>query len=146
MRLIALFGIAALASCASNSEPPIWQGISFPSAGFESVEGTSNEHGIYLVYHDLEYQDLFTELEQSLGQAGYSKVGEAFDGAVVGFVKERSEIAMKVDQFGSTFYVALFDEKGKEPILHKLVFGRAELGPKLTDEEAKAQILKDFAE
>ena len=141
--LLTLLGFVGLASCSFVTTPPVWHGIQFPDRGFYDVEDNSNDHGLYLVYRDREHAELFASIEGALAKAGFTKVGVALEGRVVGYEKGDTRLAMKVDQIAERAYVAVFDRNGKEPLLHMLAFGEATVGETITGESARERLLKE---
>jgi len=59
----------------------------YPKEHLSSVEDATDEHGLYLEYKGAKREQLLKQIEENLLDGGYVKVGEAFDGAVLGFSK-----------------------------------------------------------
>lgn len=143
--IIATLGLAAALAACSPAVPTEWRGIPVVKDQLVKVEGTTNDHGLYAVYSGVSRADMFQRVAAALAGAGYTKVGEAFEGNVHGYAKGAERLAVKVDQFGDQVFLAVFDAKGKEPLVHGVVFGQYQLGEKKTGQEAKDQLLKDLA-
>jgi len=124
LRLIAAITVTVMTACSSPPVPVKWRGISVVKTNLVRVEEATNSHGLYLEYKGLSRDVLLQRATASLLGAGYKKAGIAFDGTVLGFSKGTEQLAVKVDQFGETLYLAIFDEGGKEPLLHGVVFGK----------------------
>jgi hypothetical protein len=141
--LRALLGVLLLSACGSKDIPENWRYITLPTAGFVRVGDATDENGLYLEYQGVSREELFRQVSAALIAAGYSIHGEAFHGTVVGFERGESRLAMKIDQLDE-LYVAIFNEHGKEPLLHGVVFGRYILGPEVTGEKARQMLLEDL--
>jgi hypothetical protein len=53
---------------------------------------------------------------------------------------------MKIDQFGVKLFLAVFNEKGKDPLLHGVVFGKYKIGRTVSGDKAKEILLKELRE
>lgn len=137
--------LALVVGACSVDVPARWRALPYPKGKLSSVEETTDQHGLYLVYHRGDREQLLKEVETALMGAGYKNVGEALDGAVLGFAKGEDRLAVKVDQFGEKLYLAIFDEAGKEPLLHGVVFGKYRLGEAQTGADAKQQLIEESA-
>lgn len=142
--IISILGAAALAAC-SPAAPTEWRGIPVVKDQLVKVEGDTNDHGLYAVYSGVSRAEVFQRTAAAMAGAGYTKVGEAFEGSVHGYTKGSEQLAVKVDQFGDQLFLAVFDAKGKEPLMHGVMFGKYQLGEKTTGQEAKDQLLKELA-
>ncbi|SHH00633.1 hypothetical protein [Massilia sp. CF038] len=141
--LLYLATILSLVAC-SNNVPARWASLPYPKEHLSAVEDTTDEHGIYLEYKGLDREQLLQQIEAGLTASGYVKVGEAFEGAVVGYAKGEDKLAVKVDQSGEQLFLAVFDAEGKEPLLHGVVFGKYQLGETTSGEKAKEQLLNEL--
>lgn len=141
---ISILGAAVVAAC-SPAVPAEWRGIPVVKDQLVKVEGDTNEHGLYAVYSGVSRAEVFQRMAAAMAGAGYTKVGEAFEGSVHGYTKGAEQLAVKVDQFGDQLFLAVFDAKGKEPLVHGVMFGKYQLGEKTTGQEAKDQLLKELA-
>lgn len=139
-----LLGVLLLSACGPKEIPENWRYIKLPTAGFVRVEDNTDENGLYIEYQGASREELFRQVSAAMVAAGYSAHGEAFHGTVVGFQRGESQLAMKIDQFGESLYVAIFNEHGKEPLLHGVVFGRYTLGPEVSGEQARRSLLKEL--
>jgi hypothetical protein len=132
-----------LGSCATAA-PERWRTLQYPRQGFVQVEKDSNEHGLYIEYSGVSRAQLLSQIEAALLADGYAKVGVAFDGTVLGYSKGNEKLAVKVDQFGQQLFLAIFDEHGKEPMLHGVVFGTAKAGEPVTGDKAREMLRNEF--
>jgi hypothetical protein len=139
-----MLGAMLVAACSSSKLPAKWEELGVSKEGLVKVESETDQNGLYLEYRGRSRESILDSATQSLTGAGYKKIGVAFDGEVLGFEKEKDQLAVKVDQFGDSFYLAIFNEHGKEPLLHGVVFGKYTLGPKVSGDEAKQQLLKEL--
>ena len=137
--------LAALVACSAPPAPTQWRGIPVVKDNLVRVEDTTNPHGLYVEYKGISREALLQRTTASLLGAGYAKVSIAFDGNVLGFSKGTDQLAVKVDQFGETLYLAIFDEGGKEPLLHGVVFGKYKVGEVKSGPEA-TEMLRDELE
>ena len=97
-------------------------------------------HGFYADYSGNDRAALLAEVSRGLAKAGYSQSCTAVDGLVLGFSNGRRQLALKIDMLPSP-YLSLFDEHGKEPLLHGLCFGRYRGGPWHTLSQAEKEEL-----
>jgi hypothetical protein len=104
----------------------------------------SNQHGFYAEYAGRDREALLAEASRGLLKAGYSQSCSAEEGYVLGFSKGSRQLALKIDLLPGPF-LSLFDEKGSEPLLHGLCFGKYRAGPpqELSQEEKEA-LIKDI--
>ena len=75
--------------------------------------------------------------------AGWRVVGRFI---VKGFIKGNDKLAMKIDPFGVKLFLAVFNEKGKDPLLHGVVFGKNKIGRTVSGDKAKEILLKELRE
>jgi hypothetical protein len=143
--IMGTLGIAIAVAACSPAAPSEWRGIPLVKDKLVKVEDTTNDHGLYAVYSGISRAEVFQRVATVMAGAGYTKVGEAFEGSVHGYTKGTEQLAVKVDQFGDQLFLAIFDAKGKEPLMHGVMFGKYQLGEKTTGQEAKDQLLKDLA-
>jgi hypothetical protein len=92
------------------------------------VSGDTDEHGFYADYSGSDRQALLDDVARRLVAAGYTPSCTAEDGYVLGFSRNGRQLAVKVDSL-PVLVLSVFDEKGKEPLLHGLCFGRYHAGP-----------------
>jgi hypothetical protein len=143
-QFLLMLGMATLISCSASQVPTKWSHLGIAEKGLVKVEKQTDENGLYAQYRGVSRDDLLRSISQSLVASGYVKVGTAFDGNVIGFTKGKDQLAVKVDQLDDTLYLAIFNEKGKEPLLHGVVFRKYVAGPGVSGEEAKARLLKEL--
>jgi hypothetical protein len=119
--------------------PRSWSELGVPSTGLARVWPDSDEHGFYADYLGHDRSALLAEVSRGLERAGYTRKCSAVDDLVWGFSNGTRQLALKIDMLGG-LSLSLFDEQGKEPILHGLCFGRYRAGPwhRLTQEEKEA--------
>jgi len=141
--LLYLIAMLTFVGC-SRDVPARWGSLPYPKEHLSIVESATNEHGIYIEYQGLTRTQLLQQVEAGLKGVGYVKVGEAFDGTVFGYSKGEDRLAVKVDQFGGKLFLAVFDEQGKEPLLHGVVFGKYQVGEAASGERAKEQLRKEL--
>ncbi len=142
--ILSILAAAAVAAC-SPAVPTEWRGIPVVKDKLVKVEGDTNDHGLYAVYGGVSRAVVFQRVAAAMAGAGYTKVGEAFEGNVHGYTRGAEQLAVKVDQFGDQVFLAVFDAQGKEPLVHGVVFGTLQLGQKTTGQAAKDQLLKELA-
>lgn len=124
--------------------PAAWAPLNLPSSGLEVVSADTDEHGFYADYRGSDRQALLDEVSRRLVAAGYTQSCTAEDGYVLGFSKGERQLAAKVDAVG-VLMLSVFDESGKEPLLHGLCFGRYHAGPSHTlDANEKGAFAKQF--
>lgn len=145
MFLFAL-GVFIMAACSDPQLPKKWSDLRITKEGLVQVEKGTDENGFYVEYSGISREDLLRRVSQSLIASGYAHVSTAFDGKVIGFIKGEDKLAVKIDQFGDTLYLAIFNEKGKEPLLHGVVFGKYTTGPPVSGDKAKGILLKELRE
>lgn len=141
--LLYLLAMLTLVACSSDV-PSRWSFLQYPKEHLSAVGSSTNEHGIYIEYEGGSRVQLLQQVEAGLKAAGYVKVAEAFEGTVLGYSKGEDKLAIKVDQFGETLFLAVFDAQGMEPLLHGVVFGKYQLGEPTSGVKAKAQLLKEL--
>jgi hypothetical protein len=124
--------------------PSRWEKLGIKTEGLKTIEDDTDENGLYLEYQGRSIESLYDDVTQALTAAGYRKSHVAFEGKVLGFEKQNEQLAVKVDQFGDYLYLAVFNERGKDPVLHGVVFGKYTLGPPTTGDAAKEQLLKEL--
>ena len=144
-RFLLVLGIVLiLVSCSAVQLPARWSHLGITEKGLVRVEKETDANGLYLEYRGVSREELLDSVSESLVASGYVKVGTAFDATVLGFAKGSDKLAVKVDQFGPSLYLAIFNEKGKEPLLHGVVFGKYVEEPGASGKDAKAQLLEDL--
>ena len=136
-RLLAAIALLCVTACSSHSLPARWREFEVIAPhNLVRIEPGTDEHGLYAEYKDIPRDVLFERVTDSLTDQGYAKVGKAFDGLVVGYAKGSNQLAVKIEQFEGRLYLAIFDEKGKEPLLHGVVFGKYQASPVRSESEA----------
>ena len=143
--LLALLLSPLLAGC-SSAPSERWTNFAYPKEHLTRIEESTDEHGLYLEYSGITREELYRQVETALIGAGYARVGEVFDGAVLGFAKGEDELAVKVDQVGEKLFLAVFDAQGIDPLLHGVVFGRYQVGETITGTEAAERLKKDLSD
>jgi hypothetical protein len=123
----------------TSAIPAAWSGLGIPTARLVRVLPESNEHGFYADYSGSR-ELLLARIVDGLATAGYSRSCTALDGDVIGFSNGRRQLALKIDLLPEP-YLSLFDEQGKEPLLHGLCFGRYREGPWRTLSQAEKEEL-----
>lgn len=108
--------------------PKRWRSLRLPTEGVVRVDPQSDAHGVYVDYRGKDRQLLLEDVSRRLVAAGYVQSCTAEDGYVVGFSKGPDQVAVKVDQVG-VLALSIFDERGLDPILHGLCFGKYRAGP-----------------
>ncbi len=147
MRLtIVAIVILVTAACSSQAIPPEWEELGIAGDGLVRVEKESDENGLYLEFRDRSRESLYESARKALERSGYTQSRVAFDGDVLGFERNDDQLVVKVDEFGGSSHLAIFNERGKDPLLHGVVFGKYTLGPKVSGEEAKKQLLQELEE
>lgn len=152
MKYMVLFLIIVMLflSCSSPDSqvqtPKKWIELGITTDGLVEVESNSDENGFYAKYAKTSREVLIKKISENLVAVGYKQVGTAFDGYVLGFAKGEDKLALKVDQFGEDLYLALFNEKGKEPLLHGVVFEKYSVGERVTGDEAKDMLRQELNE
>jgi hypothetical protein len=122
--------------------PTRWASLSLPTEGVVKVDAASDEHGLYVDYRGKDRQMLLEDVSRRLIAAGYVRSCSAEDGYVVGFTKGPDQLAVKVDQVG-VLALSIFDERGLDPILHGLCFGKYRAGPSHTlDAKEKEELFR----
>ena len=129
--LFLTLGISLLCECSTNEIPDKWKDLKITDKGLVEIEKETDENGLYLKYEGISRDDLLRNVSHSLVASNYKEVGTAFKGSVIGFIKGDDKLAVKIDQFDKTLYLAIFNEKGKGqnlpfdfcPLKFQLVFG-----------------------
>lgn len=143
-KIILIFSLMTTKAFAGPQMPADWTSLKIAEQGLVRIEGETDENGLYVEYRGLSRDALLRRVFQSMEEAGYALVGTALNGAVAGFAKDQDRLALKIDQFGDSLYLAIFNEKGKEPLLHGIVFGQYTARPAASDDEAKGMLLKEL--
>jgi hypothetical protein len=120
--------------------PEPWSQLGVPSERLVSVSPDSNEHGFYGDYSGRDRSALLADVSRGLERAGYKRKCAAADGLVWGFSNGARQLALKIDQLPE-LSLSLFDEQGKEPVLHGLCFGRYRAGPRHRLTQAEKELL-----
>ena len=89
----------------------------------------TNEHGYYADHSGADAAALWAKVSTALRAAGYAPVCNVLDGRVRGFAKGDDKLTAKIDTFGDVLSLSIFDEQGKDPLLHGVCFGKYKLGP-----------------
>jgi hypothetical protein len=113
----------ALAGCTPKLPSP-WAGLGLPTQGLKKVQDGTDQHGLYAEYAGTAAGPLLDTATAALRHAGYTDACTAFDGNVRGFSLNGSRLVAKVDMFGDTALLSVFDEDGHEPLLHGVCFGK----------------------
>jgi hypothetical protein len=135
-----------LASCSKSEPPKAWIDLGIPLDGLVRVEEGTNENGFYGEYTGTSREDLIDLVSKRLKATGYTEVGKAFNDGVTGFVKDESRLAMKVDGGGNQLFLAVFNEKSKDSLMHGVVFGNYKVTEAISGDEAKQMLLKELEE
>jgi hypothetical protein len=133
-----------MTSCSDPKVPTKWAELKITNEGFEKVEKETDQNGYYVIYSGISRDQLLKNVSQSLFAAGYKEVGTAFGGSVLGYAKDQDRLAVKIDQLDGKLYLAIFNENGKEPLLHGTVFGKYVATPVASKDEAKKALQKDL--
>lgn len=141
-----LVTMLAVSGCSGGGLPARWSGLPVPEAGLVAVEDGTDQNGLYLEYRGWTVEQLFESVSHSLEAAGYVRTRSVLEGRVLGFEKNQERLAVKVDQFGSSLYVSIFNEAGKDPLLHGVVFGKYTLGETVTGDRAKEMFIREIEE
>ena len=129
---------------APSDVPKAWSDLGVPRSGLVRVLPESNEHGFYADYAGEDRDALLAEASRGLVKAGYSQSCTAVNGNVLGFFDGRRQLALKVDALPE-LSLSLFDEDGKDPLLHGLCFGRYHSGPTQTlSQDEKEALARDL--
>jgi hypothetical protein len=118
----------------------MWQWVRYRHALRERY--TLDSQGVVVESPTATTKLLWSDFERAVG---YQKYGEAFDGNVIGYARGTSQLAVKIDDLDAQ-YLAIFNENGKEPLLHGVVFGRYALGEPVTGDQAKEALLNELAD
>jgi hypothetical protein len=121
----------ATSAAAAADVPKRWADLRLPADGLKEVLARTDAHGYYA---DYEYagpdpSGLWAKVATALKAAGYAPACTAFDGNVRGFAKGGDKLAAKIDAFPGVLSLSIFDEQGKEPLLHGVCFGKYTAGP-----------------
>ena len=122
--LYLLLAAISLSACASIDMPAKWKGLGISTEGLVSIERDSDNNGLYAEYQGVDQTALFNRVSNTLLTDGYKKSGDAFDGTIVGYVKNGDRLAMKVEQIGSNVRLSIFDGNSRNRILHGIIFGK----------------------
>ncbi|WP_260295059.1 hypothetical protein [Sedimenticola hydrogenitrophicus] len=141
-KLIIASGFLAMAAFAAPQLPANWANLNITDRGMVQVEKETDENGLYVEYKGLSREELLGSVVQALNRAGYVLVGTALDGVVAGFANGKERLALKIDQFGDSLFLAIFNEKGKEPLLHGMVFGQYTAKRAASGDQARELLLK----
>ena len=95
----------------------------------EGGAGAADAHGYYADYAGADADNLWAKVTTALKAAGYADACTAFGGNVRGFAKGDDKLATKIDSLGGPLSLSIFDEQGKEPLLHGVCFGKYTAGP-----------------
>jgi hypothetical protein len=123
--LLFLFAIA-VAGC-KRKVPAPWSQLDLPTAGLKEIDPDTDEHGYYAEYARTDRDGLLAEMSERLRSAGYKPACTALEGTVLGFSRGEHNIALKVDAVPE-LWLSIFDEHGKNNLLHGVCFGRYQLG------------------
>jgi hypothetical protein len=120
-----------LGACSRGSKnfPFPWSELKLPLENLIRVTKGSDQHSLYAEYADFPVENLEAEVRRRLTAVGYVPACELFDGSVQGFMRGDHQILVRIDSFGPNklSYLAIFDEKGKENLLHGSCFGRYQI-------------------
>jgi hypothetical protein len=121
-------GSTAAPAEANAAVPKRWADLHLPADGLQKVTADTNAHGYYAEYAGTEDAVLWQKLSAAMQAAGYAPACNVLDGRVRGFSKGSEKLVAKIDTIGGTL-LSLFDEKGSDPMLHGVCFGKYHLGP-----------------
>ena len=108
-----------------------WVELRLPTDGLKEVLARTDAHGYYADYNyfGADPSSLWEKVAAALKAAGYAPACTAFGGNVRGFAKGDDKLAAKIDAFPGVLALSIFDEHGKEPLLHGVCFGKYQAGP-----------------
>jgi hypothetical protein len=127
-------GPAATATATAADVPKRWADLRLPTDRLKKVLARTDAHGYYADYEyaGADQGGLWEKVATALKAAGYAPACTAFGGNVRGFAKGDDKLAAKIDAFPGVLSLSIFDEQGKEPLLHGVCFGKYQLGPRET--------------
>lgn len=116
-------------SCSADPIPKKWIEIGIPTDNIVQLGKETNENGFYADYNSISRRELWDSVSKALEAVGYSEVGSAFGGTVLGFVRGDDQLAMKIEQTGNLLHLSIFNSKGggSAELLHGAVFGKYKL-------------------
>jgi hypothetical protein len=137
-RVAPLFLALALLGCKSKplstSSAPLlkrWSALHLPQDGLQALQPQTNEHGYYADYAGADEAALWAKVSAAMTAEGYAPACHLFDGHVRGFAKGDDKLVAKIDTLG-VLALSIFDEQGKDALLHGVCFGKYQLGPATT--------------
>ena len=118
-------------AAAATGVPKRWADLRLPTDGLKEVLARTDAHGYYAdhEYAGADLGGLWEKVATALKAAGYAPACTAFGGNVRGFAKGDDKLAAKIDAFPGVLSVSIFDEQGKDPLLHGVCFGKYTAGP-----------------
>jgi hypothetical protein len=124
-------GAATAGTTSATSVPKRWVDLRLPTDGLKEVLARTDAHGYYADYEyaGADPSGLWEKVATALKAAGYAPACTAFEGNVRGFAKSGDNLAAKIDAFPGVLSLSIFDEQGKEPLLHGVCFGKYQAGP-----------------
>jgi hypothetical protein len=135
-----------LAACSLEHMPAKWRELGISEEGLVRVEDETDENGLYLEYRGRSREELTASVWHALTTSGYTRSHSALDGNALGFEKDDDRLVVKIDRVEDRLYLAIFNEKGKDPLLHGVVFGKYTLGPPVAGEKANEALLEELEE
>ena len=120
---------AGAPAAAATDVPKRWADLRLPTDGLKEVLARTDAHGYYADYAGADADNLWAKVATALKAAGYADACTAFEGNVRGFAKGDDKLAAKIDSLGGPLSLSIFDEQGKEPLLHGVCFGKYTAGP-----------------
>jgi hypothetical protein len=112
----------------SKKVPKRWSDLGLPTDGLQKVLKETDEHGYYADHVGHDVAAFWEKVSTAIQRAGYTPACSEFDGLIKGFSKGNDRIVVKIDTLsGSTdglLALAIFDEQGKDPLLHGVCFGK----------------------
>jgi hypothetical protein len=102
--------------------PSAWAEVGVPAAGLLRVLPGSDEHGFYGDYVGRDRDALLALVTSGLTASGFKRSCSAVQGMVLGFSRGQRRLAVKVDVL-DVLVLSIFDERGRDPVLHGLCFG-----------------------
>jgi hypothetical protein len=108
---------------------PRWTSLHLPTDSLKAVLPATNEHGYYADYAGRDEAALWAKVSGAMHTARYIPGCNVLDGRVRGFIRGEDKLAAKIDTFGDVLSLSIFDEQGKDPMLHGVCFGKYKLGP-----------------
>jgi hypothetical protein len=119
----------AAAPACTKRVPARWAELRLPTEGLQQVRPRTDDHGYYADYAGDDEAALWGKVSATLSAAGYAPACNMFDGHVRGFARGEDRLAAKIDTLGGVLAFAIFDEQGKESLLHGACFGKYQVGP-----------------